>query len=169
MTMKQPWHRCEDEPREDYALFGAFLTAPTDRISEFWKALPETGRPSLSTLYARAADWRWIARRAALDHHMSAIRDEATAEAVREHGRVHASAWALAMDWALESILHARARGEILAPKDALAFLSKAFDAQRLMAGESTVNLGIDLARASLPLENLDKIAALLGESSEDE
>lgn len=152
-----PWARQPGEPSEAFGLFGAYLSYESDNVQAFGRAI---GR----NVGQIAARWRWKARRAALEHYLTAERTEAMAAGAREAGRLHAAAWALALDWAVESILHARAAGVLLDPKDALAFLDKAFAAQRLMAGEVQGRIGLDLARAStVDLEALDELLDRIG------
>ncbi len=139
------WDQVPGEPPEAWEAFRAYLRYPTPNVSGF---AVETGR-SRSTTGALASRWRWKARRAAFEHVVSQEHVRGALDAARALGAEHGRLLAEARDWALDSILDAKARGEKLSKSEALAYLRNVIELDRLIAGEATARVVVDLSKAS--------------------
>lgn len=132
-----PWYKQDQESDRDFALFNAWLLWPEDSIASWVRNgdLLGAGRNAISGVAAR---WRWKARRKALAHHLTQIQTEVLEERAAEAGTRLAQAWEESLDWALSSILDAKAQGERLPAKEALAFLKASQDRHSLDSGQPT-------------------------------
>lgn len=155
-----PWERADGEPDDSWLLFGRFALSDASTISAFARSeVPERSLPAVSALAAR---WRWRARRDALTWHLQREAVRGAVEESRSQGAAHARATAAALDWAVDSIAERRSRGEVLEPREAIAFLGKAIELQRLAAGEPTARVGIDLSKATeADLDRLEQALAV--------
>ena len=143
---KAPWERIRSEPDYAWSLFSRFVTSQHPTIASFAREIREESYQTIATLAAR---WRWRARRAALDEHLHAARIAGATTEAHAQGQAHARATSAALEWATESILAARSRGEELAPRDAIAYIRTAVDLQRVAAGEATQRTSVDLSGAT--------------------
>lgn len=147
-----PWDMIPGE--EGYDLFVRYLHGPTGNVSRWAR---EQGQPRAQVLAAR---WRWRARREAYVVHLAREAQEAAEDEARRLGREHAQVLAQAREWALDSILAARAKGETLDAREVAQLLKVALDGERLQAGQVTSRTGLDLTK--VPEADLAALEAAL-------
>ena len=142
--VKAPWERLSGESEEDYGYFLTFLARRTTL-----KTLSEITNLSSAALGKIATRHRWRARRSAYYlEQENELREEIQADAKRQAAAL-IQTWGELLEWSLESILHARAEGRRLDPKEAMQALKNGTEAIRLIGGQSTANLSVDLSGAS--------------------
>lgn len=141
MDLQQPWEQQPGESVENFEKFRAYLTHGSIAAAE--RAFEEPG------LGVIAAKHRWRARRAA---YVTAIAHEAAEAAIveaRQIGVAHARA-ALALREAGEhGLLDLIARGVKPTYREALALIQAGVEIERLIAGQATKHVFLDLSRAS--------------------
>lgn len=138
-----PWDKLPAEDQDAFALFQRYLHGSIGNVTRWAREAKAPQAPAL------AARYRWRARREALQVHLAREAADAAEDEARRLGREHARVLAQAREWAEDSILAARAKGETLDPREAAALLKLAIDGERLQAGQATSRVGVDLSKAS--------------------
>lgn len=161
-----PWEIQPGEPTDAHALFERFACTA-------WsvKAFAEAQGEPAARVAALSARYRWLARREAFNVALTRSRVAGAIETAKEQGAEHARATSIALEWAIDSMIARRAKGEILEPREAALFLKHAIELQRLAAGEPTARIAADLSHVSDErLEELRaKFAQALGDATRSE
>lgn len=143
--VRAPWDQAPREPPEAYALFVRYLTSTAPSLLGFVRA--EGLIPG--TVLALASRWRWHPRRSAYVQAIAHAGAEAAQESAQERARAHA---ALVLDlrgYARDELQRLRASGTPMDAKEVLAMAKAAIELDRLIAGETTANVGVDLSGAT--------------------
>lgn len=158
-TTQVPWEQMPGEPPEAFVWFMDYVNR--DGTIQAWIDHHRPEDASISVVRTTATRWRWRARREALRFYQNAQATQAEARALADRIETHGQAWALVYDWAIQSLLHRIAVGEILDAKEALVYLKEATQAQRTLAAEMKARASaVDLSETSD--EVLDDLQALL-------
>lgn len=160
-TPPAPWELQPGEPTEAHALFERFACTT-------WSArtFAEAQGEAPARVAALSSRYRWLARREALNLALTRSRVSGAIETAKEQGAEHARATAIALDWGIDSMIARRAKGEILEPREALAFVKLAIELQRLAAGEPTARIAADLSH--VPDARLEELRAKFAKALED-
>jgi hypothetical protein len=155
-----PWERLPGEPEQAWILFGAYLQSPSGNVATFAKGANCAG-VGTSTIQAYAARWRWHARRAALASHLARARAEGAEAQAQAQGAQMARLAQGHLDAAEEARTALELRGAIgdMSPREVLDYASKAIEIARLLRGEVTERVGLDLS--GLSIEELDALEAI--------
>jgi hypothetical protein len=127
------WDQIATEPDEDFELFARYLAYPVPVLGEFAASVGLNP----GTLGRIAARWRWRARRAALNNHLSELRVSAAEHEARDVGADIARSWAVAVELAGNTLRSALALEEC-SVKDAVKILVEANKHLRLDQGQAT-------------------------------
>lgn len=141
---KWPWDRQSDETAGEYLAFSLWLEGP----AAIDKAFAERVDQDLVYLRRLALTRRWIERRDAYEHALASMRRSALAQFVQTQTSELQTAWRKAFDLCLRSLHEMEARGHVLSEKNAIAGLTHVTEALRLLKGEPTANVGLDLSGA---------------------
>lgn len=150
------WDQTLDEPLEAFTRFMGYMSHPDPDVRHY---IRDRGLPRAETIQI-AARYRWAHRRKAFEAHCLAQYAEAAGDRARKLGEKNAEIVALFQDWILDSAREARAAGKNLNPKEMSVLVGKIVELGRLLAGESTAKVDLDVR--SLDDRQLAEIEAIL-------
>jgi len=151
-----PWDQQPGESDEDYSRFKVFLADESKTSKDVAKVL------DLSASYVSNIAWknRWRPRREAFYIYERAETRRAMRDKMVAKHEAMLEGWELFQQWSRDSVLHHLNAGTKMSPRDAVAGMRASTEAIRLIMGQTTSNVGLDLSKASA--EDLAALDALL-------
>jgi len=155
---RAPWEQLAGESDLDYSRFVQY-------VQEGGSVKAASLALSLSYEHTRrvAARNRWKARREAYRVEENAERRHRLRTDAEKHTHGLLEGWRACMDWAIESVAKHRAEGRYLDPRTAAQVLKSTTEALRLLDGETTSHVAVDLKGKSM--DDLDALNELLEDS----
>lgn len=153
---KNEWDQWPNETESAYMYFLDWMYSGIPGIKEW--AVSKDMHPTKA--YSLSARHRWRPRALAYQNFLTCTRMEAAAQEAAEMGRKHARAWGATFEMAAEAIHKAYAHGHDLDAVEAVRLLKIATDQQRLMMGEASAKVDINVK--GVDLEKLDALDSAL-------
>lgn len=153
-----PWERLDGEDDKYYARFLVYLR---DRRMTLKEAAEEIGQ-TYETIRRLAQKYRWRARREAYYVEEDIEMRRAMKDRVVAHSSALVSGWNSIVEVALDSIAKRTAEGKDFNLKDAASALKAATDALRLLHGQPSQHVELNLKGA--PKEKLTALEKILAE-----